>query len=448
MTLTKFLIEQKFEKTIRILVYPNITFSKDLTKDSYVQVITNMITELNKIRKDLFFYLILPEFLEMLNFHNTKQFIIKVPTYPPTMRSHFDVEYFRKVIGHHLDIDLVFSHLPEHTHAIKNVISNVTHHSPSYFGYCHWFDLKEVVAWSQPSFNQNILGLLEMQRCYLNTQSQKNLVLTQASEVFNKGTISKLDDILVPHHLGVKESDIIEPNKNTEKLIVFNHRPDTYKDFGNFMKIIEQLRKQRQDFTIWIPLLEKSNESWITTEKFNKERYYKKLQQCRVGFSPKQVYGGWSVSTTDGIMNGCPYIMYNDDYYQELNPTADFFTKNSEAIRLLNMYLDDNAYRNKMSNTSQKYMKSNLIYKNEIKTMSDYIDDLIKRQNSVHSDVTEKLISVIKMKGQVTKQELFNSYLGWGRGIKFGPYRRALLRHKNIYDTIDSTPYYCWIDEV
>jgi len=448
MTLTKFLVDQKFEKTIRILVYPNITFSKDLTKDSYIQVITNMITELNKIRSDLFFYLVLPEFLEMLDFDNTKQFIMKVPTYPPTMRSHFDVEYFRKIIGHHLDIDLVFSHLPEHTHAVKNVISNVTHHSPSYFGYCHWFDLKDVVAWSLPSFNQNILGILEMQRCYLNTQSQKNLVLNQASEVFNKGTIAKLDDILTPHHLGVKEQDVVEPNKSTDKLIVFNHRPDTYKDFGNFMKVLEDLRQQRQDFTVWIPLLEKSDKSWITTEKFNKQRYYKKLQQCRVGFSPKQVYGGWSVSTTDGIMNGCPYIMYDADYYQELNPTADFFTENSSAVNLLNKYLDDEDYRNQMSVKSQQYLKENLIYKDEIKKMSDYIDDLIKQQKYVQSDITKKLISIIKLKGQVTKKELFGSYLGWGRGINFGPYRRALLRNKNIYDTIDSTPHYCWIDEV
>jgi len=446
MTLTKFLTEQKFEKTIRILVYPNITFSKDLTKDSYIQVITNMIAELNKIRSDLFFYLVLPEFLEILNFHNTKQFIMKFPTYPPTMRSHFDVEHFRKMINHDLDIDLVFSHLPEHTHAVKNTISNVTHHSPSYFGYCHWFDLKEVVAWSQSSFNQNILGLLEMERCYLNTQSQKNLVLNQASETFNKGTVVKLNDILIPHHLGVKESDIVEPNKNTDKLIVFNHRPDTYKDFGNFIRVLESLREVRQDFTVWIPLLEKSDKSWITTEKFNKQRYYKKLQQCRVGFSPKQVYGGWSVSTTDGIMNGCPYIMYDADYYQELNPTADFFKENSTAVNLLNKYLDDPDYRNKMSVKSQSYLRENLIYNDEIKKTSNYIDELISKQNCIQSDVTTKLINIIKLKGQITKKELFNSYLGWGRGIKFGPYRRALLNHKNIYDTIDSTPYYCWID--
>lgn len=446
MTLTKFLTDQKFEKTIRILVYPNITFSKDLTKDSYIQVITNMITELNKIRTDLFFYLILPSFLEMLDFPNTSQLIMKVPTYPPTMRSHFDVDVFRKLINHDLDIDLVFSHLPEHTHAVKNTISNVTHHSPSYFGYCHWFDLKEVVAWSQPSFNQNILGLLEMERCYLNTQSQKNLVLKQSTETFNKGTLIKLKEILTPHHLGVKESDIVEPNTNTDKLIVFNHRPDTYKDFNNFMKVLESLREVREDFTVWIPLLEKSDKDWITTEKFNKQRYYKKLQQCRVGFSPKQVYGGWSVSTTDGIMNGCPYIMYDADYYQELNPTADFFTENSTAVNLLNKYLDDPGYRNEMSVKSQSHLRENLIYTAEIKNISDYIDDLIDRQKCIQSDVTTRLIDIIKSKGQVTKKELFNSYLGWGRGIKFGPYRRALLNHENIYDTIDSTPYYCWID--
>ena len=49
----------KPQKTLRILVYPNITYAKDLEKDSYIQVIYSMITEMNKIRDDLFFYLIM-----------------------------------------------------------------------------------------------------------------------------------------------------------------------------------------------------------------------------------------------------------------------------------------------------------------------------------------------------------------------------------------------------
>ena len=36
--------EQRQAKTTRILVYPNITFAKDLEKDSYIQVIKKQIT--------------------------------------------------------------------------------------------------------------------------------------------------------------------------------------------------------------------------------------------------------------------------------------------------------------------------------------------------------------------------------------------------------------------
>ena len=59
--------EQKQAKTTRILVYPNITFAKDLEKDSYIQVIYSMFTELNKIRNDLFFYLIMPKHMPMFS---------------------------------------------------------------------------------------------------------------------------------------------------------------------------------------------------------------------------------------------------------------------------------------------------------------------------------------------------------------------------------------------
>ena len=46
------------EYKYKILVYPNITFKKDLEKDSYVVVLGNIIRELNKIRDDLFFTII------------------------------------------------------------------------------------------------------------------------------------------------------------------------------------------------------------------------------------------------------------------------------------------------------------------------------------------------------------------------------------------------------
>ena len=67
----------------------------------------------------------------------------------------------------------------------------------------------------------------------------------------------------------------------------------------------------RKDFKVWVPLLDKPNRDYVITDKGDKQWYYNKLKTCYVGFSPNQKYGGWSVATTDGMMNGVPYVMYN-----------------------------------------------------------------------------------------------------------------------------------------
>tara|TARA_Y100000590_G_scaffold169030_1_gene193304 strand:- start:1298 stop:2641 length:1344 start_codon:yes stop_codon:yes gene_type:complete len=440
--------DEKLQKTVRILVYPNITFQEDLEKDSYIQVIKKQIKLLNEKRDDLWFYLILTKPMESLTFHNVTQIYIDLPTYPPTMRSHFDVGGMKKILSHDLDFDLVMSHLPEHTHALKNTMYNVTHHTPKFFGYCHWFDVKPVVAWSKDSFLQNITGLLEYERCYLNTEHQKQMVLKQAGETFNAGIIRKLDEILTPQHLGVDEKDICrlaEIKQDREKIIVFNHRPDTYKHFEPFMKTMDALYEQRQDFKVWIPLLGKPNRDYVITDKFDKQGYYDFLKKCWIGFSPKQTYGGWSVATTDGMMNGVPYIMYDDTYYHELWPEADVFKDHQpDTLQLLNRYLDSKEYRDDMGLKAVTHIADELVYKHEIDDMNAYINNLIcKTKQMSFSKKLNELIDFIKENGSVTKKAVME-FLGWGRGIKFTPYRRALMCHKNIYDVNDSIPKYVW----
>jgi len=440
-----FNLEEKNVKTVRILVYPNITFSENLEKDSYIQVIKNQIKLLNEIRDDLWFYMILPEPVPSLAFDNVTQWYLPMPTYPPTMRSHVDVPKLQKMLNRVNDFDLIMSHLPEHTHALKNVLYNVTHHMPPVFGYCHWWDLREVVTWPKDSFLQNITGLLEYDRCYLNTQHQKNMVLKQAKERFNDVTIEKLDSILTVQHLGVNEKDVISDiNETPEKIIVFNHRPDTYKHFKQFIAVTDKLWEMRQDFKVWVPLLGKSNREYVVTDKGDKDWYYKQLQKCYVGFSPKQKYGGWSVSTTDGMMNGVPFIMYNDTYYKELYSEGDFFDNDHEALTMLNTYLDDPKYRNEEAKKALDFVSS-MVYKDEIIKMSEYMDDLLARQKVMgDSDKLKEIIEFIK-KGPVSKKEVIE-FVGWGRGIKWTPYRRALMKHPNIYDVMDEYPKYVWKD--
>ncbi len=469
------------EKLIRIAIYPNITNWQNrnianLEKDSFIQVIRTQITELNKIRNDLFFYLILPQIVPSLRFKNATPLITTIspeghlkdynkkeleellggnkfdlPTYAPTMRSHFDVEFIRKLLSTDFDFDLVMSHLPEHTHALKNTLYNTTHHTPLFFGYSHWFDIRGVVKTAKDSFLQNITGLLEYERCYLNTEFQKQLVLKQASETFNDKIINQLDEILVVQHLGVSEDDVIEETNSAPGLtIVFNHRPDTYKFFNDFMEIIDKLRLQRQDFNVWIPLLEKANRDYVITDNGDgtKDWYYNKLQECCVGFSPKQKYGGWSIATTDGLMNGVPYLLYDADYYKELCIESDVYTTHDDVLILLNKYLDDSEYRNQMASSSLSHMRNKLIYKNEMVKMSAYIDELLTKSKSVSasSKTMLKMIKIIKdSENGISKADLFKHFT-WGRGIKFSPYRRALMKHKNIYDVGRKTPLYIWKD--
>ena len=432
-------------KMTRILVYPNITFAKDITKDSFVQYLATVIAKLNTLRNDLFFTIWMPEPVTALDFPNTKQVLWPMPSHAPAMRVHFDATLAKQLLSHDHDYDLVWSHLPEATHALYATIANLTHHRPAFFGYAHWFDLANTASWEGASFRENISGLLHMDRCYLNTEAQKRLVIDHAAETYAPAVCQRLDRILVAQALGIPSERIVSAiQPQTDKVIVYNHRPDPYKDFPAFLRAMRELRKQRQDFTVWIPLLDTAPEDWITVAKFSKDDYYRQLQRCRVGVAPRQTYAGWSLSATDGLMNGCPFIFYDADYYRELHPTADTFTNWSAALALLNTYLDDESYRNTQATAALTHAAT-LATEPRMSALSDYITTLTQSLSSRHTDASTQIAHVIRSHGTMTKAQIMKT-LKWGRGISWTPYRRALLEHPNIYDTVGAEPLYQWKD--
>lgn len=429
---------------IRILIYPNITYSKDLSKDSFIDVVYKMISELNKIRKDLYFYILIPSYLDLLNFDNLKQIIMPLPKLPNTMRLHFDTDKILSLIPN--DIDIIWSHLPEHTLQLSNLIFNKTDLRPTIIGYCHWFEFNKTTNTPKNTLNMNILGLLEMKKCYLNTQTQKTLLLKEASYVFHNDIINKLEDLLEVYYLGIQEENICKNiNKNYKKIIVFNHRPEKYKDYDNFIKITDELYKNRRDFKVWVPLLDEVNRNYITNEKLSKIGYYKKLNECCVGFSPKQTYAGWSVATTDGLMNGLPYIMYNEEYYKELWKEGDLFSNKNEAYNLLNKYLDNSEYRNKKAEEALKYVKNNYSYTKTIHKFSNLIDNCITELESKLSNTStmpSQMINLIKENGIISKEKLVKT-LKWGEAIPFTYVKRRVLKEcSDINNTEKYESYY------
>ena len=78
--------------------------------------------------------------------------------------------------------------------------------------------------------------------------------------------------------------------------------------------------------------------------------------------------------------------------------------------------------------------------------MSYLIDRLLSKQKVMgDSDKLKEIIQYIKSSKSVTKQEMMG-FVGWGRGIKWTPYRRALMKHPNIYDSNGENPTYSWKD--
>ena len=91
-----FNLDRQLNKTVRILLYPNITFQEDLEKDSYVVVLHNVIKELNKIRDDIHWTILSPMDIKSLMFENTTQIPINLPSYPNAMRAHFNFEEIKR----------------------------------------------------------------------------------------------------------------------------------------------------------------------------------------------------------------------------------------------------------------------------------------------------------------------------------------------------------------
>ena len=90
-------------------------------------------------------------------------------------------------------------------------------------------------------------------------------------------------------------------------------------------------------------------------------------------------------------------------------------------------------------------MKTHLIYKDKMFEISAYMDSLINDTHAM-SATSKKFIEIvnwIKNSGRLSKEELLGN-LNWGRGIKWSPYRRAIMKHPNIFDTMSEYPNYVW----
>jgi glycosyltransferase involved in cell wall biosynthesis len=422
------------EYKYKILVYPNITFQKDLEKDSYVIVLCNIIKELNKIRDDLFFTIVSPAHINSLEFENTDQIIASQMGYPNSMRMDFPFkEVFANLKWKENDYDIVYSHLPEHTGNLKNLLFNSTNISPAIIGYTHWTEFKEITNYEyQVGLAYNIVGLLQMSKCGINTQAQKDLVLKNAKEYFNDDVVAKLDKILEPHYLGW-ETPKYEKQTTDKKIIVYNHRPHTYKNYPWFLEQMDKLWEKRQDFEVWVPLAEGREREYITNEKFDRVGYFSKLSSCLVGVCCRQKYEGWAISATDGMSVGVPYLFSDDWSYHELADDAGiYYEDGKQFLEKLNTILDDEDVREEYSIKSLERFEESK-WDSAINQFNNMINETTDGLSMLKEDTEsyKKVVDFIHKKKSVTRKQILE-HLGWGVRISFSGYRNRLRNEPTI----------------
>lgn len=448
------------KSTYQVLCVPNITSQAALDKDSYVLVMENVIKELNKIRDDLFFHIPITKYTKRLDFDNTKQYIFKMPSFPNAMRAHYDFYQWNEVLNaKKIEMDVIWSHLPEQTTNIKNHCHNIYSQDIPVIGYSHWIENSEFAPnWKTTFYHNNITGMLQMDKCGLNTQTQIDALLEEAAEHYSQKTIDKLRDIMIPLYLGIEQDKISKSVKtDTDKVIVFNHRTKEYRGWKRFIKIIQELRNQRQDFKVFCSMIDPTGIQMLK-KSFNdmsffdfdgpadRDEYIAKLENCRVGF-----HGGtrWAMSSQDGLCKGIPYVYELGKETGELfgNQMESGFKTTDEAIDLFNRMLDDNDWRNEQSQLALDHCSNVHTWGNRIIPFNDMITEAIDKQLSdviKSGDKKDDIVNFVKKHKMVDTQTM-SDYLGWGKQIGFRRYRNYLRTVDGLYTTmINKKEYYIY----
>jgi hypothetical protein len=425
--------DSETEYKYKILVWPNITYYDDLEKDSYIIVLHNIIRVLNSLRNDIHWTIVTPKEVGLIKFPNTEQIIYDFPSYPNAMRTHFDnFKVYNVLKGMVNDFDIVYSHCPEHTLQLSNLIYNQTNIRPLIIGYCHWYELNENTDYSKTMFLANICGTLEMDECGVNSLWLKELVLKKAKSVMSENVLEKLDKIIQPHYLGT-DMDDFEPFSYKRKSILFNHRANGYTGWNRFLRLMDSLWEKRQDFKVYVTLANEENRPYIKKVNFaSRKEYSNFIKTMHVGVGMFETYSAWSLSTTDGLSRGVPYLLPNklcypemveDDYPLLYESDEDFLEKLEDA-------LDNDRFKLKFEARSISIC-NRLQWEKSVPQWFNNWKIFDKIKCATKTEAYYRIYNYIKSKGFVTKKDIID-HMGWGRSIGFSSYRNTLRLEPNI----------------
>lgn len=316
---------------VGILVYPNCTYGRNLEADSFVCDLRSILPRLAELCPDLRFTLLLPGRVASLELPNVAaQIEWPLPTYPNTMRTHFDAKRFLEAVDwKNRSWDLVWSHLPEHTLQMKNVLYNATDERPPIIGYSHWCEIPELNSFAVDMFPAWIAGVCEMEFCGVTTNVMKETILRNAVKRGYAGLVPRLQKIIHPQYLGVEAPPAVAPQTPEPGLLIWNHRPHSYTGWPSVLGALDELWKKRQDFRVMCTL----EDGQVAGKPYGapsglpsakdpgyRRAYFELLGRAWAGLPRLVSHWTWPVAIADGMTAGMPYVVPRDYYVPEVFP--------------------------------------------------------------------------------------------------------------------------------
>ena len=309
---------------MRVLVIPNYTnfgMAKDINRDSFLLVFKSFLDN-TQIGKEWEWILPYPDLNNHPGIINAFEYpnvtLLKMEgldCFPPKMRVDYPHKVFERIIEkYNGEFNLIWSHLPEWTNEFK--ISRIYNKTQPIIGYCHWWEIKDNGARDDNSFWRNVKGMLQMKVCGVNSQWVKDLVIKRASETFQPHITDKLEEIIQPWYLGCDSAT--PTGEYDDKTIVFNHREGVYTGSEWFFQTMDELWKERQDFKVYTSLKDMGKPYTKYIGHADREVYLNQLAKAHFGVGTFQGYSAWSMSATDGLSRGVPYLLPNDFCYPEM----------------------------------------------------------------------------------------------------------------------------------
>jgi hypothetical protein len=326
---------------VNILYIPQLSmYDKQTGKflpeaDGNINMMRNFINEWSKYRKDDYFYILLPsiihDWVDGITANRTKVYYNDFVTSARTNRFNFPMTELHQIIGHYMNkIDLVICDVPELARNIKAMFSVLFGYEPKIISNIRHVDDPSQLKSSYDYTLRLADGIAASDVCTILSESMEDILITELDK-YLKGSYN--DEIMSKVHVfepSVRAADLVQDFKmwwKTKLVITFPGRlskgEEKRTNWDKFQTAILELRKQRQDFIVYLTdpsnsmtqELKDNIKDWIFTIEKNRNKYLELLYNTDIIVSLMDIQGFGGISIREAIQFGSlPIIPYKHEY--------------------------------------------------------------------------------------------------------------------------------------